>query len=266
MAGFENVRSLQRGLEVLQAVNRHHRLKAQDIARVTGIPRPTVYRLLETLEDMWFVLRGSSDQVWRPTLKTKSLSSGFREEHWVAQIAVPRMLRLGREVLWPLDLVTFHDFRMVVRESTHSISPYSIDHGMVGRALPLLATSGGRALIAFCDPQDRQLILDGLRNRPDEDDPLLHDDEGLSSLIARVRMHGVGFRTEGFNAHTMSISPPIIVGNRVAASLSLIWIASAMRLDEALARFAPRLIGIANEIATELSESGERGVEVGPLE
>jgi IclR family transcriptional regulator, mhp operon transcriptional activator len=259
MTGFETVRSLKRGLEILQVVNRHNTLTAHEVARAAGIPRPTAYRLLETLENLGFVVRGPSDQVWRPTLKVKSLSSGFREEDWVAQIAVPSMMRLAKQVLWPLDLVTFRDYGMVVRESTHAISPYSIDHGMVGRKLPILATSGGRALIAFSDEQEREHILDGLRKRPDQDDPLLHDPIGLEHLVARCRNLGLGFRTEGFNPHTMSISAPIILNGCVWACLTLIWIASAMRFEDALTRMAPRLKSTAGDIAAELAEADTSG-------
>jgi hypothetical protein len=49
---------------------------------------------------------------------------------------------LGRQILWPLDLVTFRNYRMLIRESTHNISPFSVDHGMVGRELPVLETAG----------------------------------------------------------------------------------------------------------------------------
>ena len=119
------------------------------VATATSIPRPTVYRLLETLEGLGFVSRDHSSEKWRPTLQAKSLSSGFRHEDWVTQSAVPEMVRLGREILWPLDLVTFNDYQMEIRESTHNISPYSIDHGMVGLQLPVLDTAGGRAYLAF---------------------------------------------------------------------------------------------------------------------
>lgn len=259
MPATDNVRSLQRGLSILQVLNRHSGLKAGQVARITGIPRPTTYRLLETLEGLGFVARGPSDDAWRPTLQAKSLSAGFREEFWVAQIAVPRMLQLGEQVLWPLDLVAFHDFRMVVRESTHAVSPYSIDHGMVGRGLPILETSGGRAFLAFSPESERRHVLAGLAARPHDDHPLLHDPAGLEHLLASCRQHGVGYRTEGFNPHTKSISAPIIVNGRVLSCLSLIWISSALRLEDALDQFAPRLIDAANGIAAEIamSDSGK---------
>ena len=179
-------------------MNHHSGLRASKVARLIGIPRPTAYRLLETLEGMGFVARGSSQDSWRPTLKTKSLSSGFRDEDWVAQIAVPPMMKLGRQILWPLDLVTFTNYRMLIRESTHNISPFSVDHGMVGRELPVLETAGGRAYLAFVSSPERQHILSGLRSELGNEKVDYHKDGPLSLILKRTLDLGVGFRVKGF--------------------------------------------------------------------
>ena len=240
-------------MEILEAVNRSNGLRASQIARIVKIPRPTTYRLLETLEEMGFVVRGASDDNWRPTLQTKSLSSGFREEDWIAQTAVPQMIRLGRQVLWPIDLVTFRDYKMAVRESTHNISPYSVDHGMVGRELPMLTTSGGRAYLAFTSEQDRAHILAGLRERLGEAAIEYQDDGPLDYILERTRKLGLGFRLKDFNDRTMSISAPILGAERPIACLTMIWIASAKKFDEAIAAYSEALLSTASSIADELS-------------
>lgn len=252
---FGAVRSLQRGLEILQAINQHNGLRAAEVARLVGIPRPTAYRLLETLEGMGFVVRGPSEESWRPTLQTKSLSSGFRDEDWVAQIAVPKMMRLGRRVLWPLDLVAFHDYRMAIRESTHSISPFSVDHGMVGRALPVLQTAGGRAYLAYLPAPERTRVMEGLRAELGDAAVDFVDDGPLNYVLERCRELGLGFRIKGFNDRTMSISAPIMRENRPIACLTMIWIASALKFDEAVRSHGAALVATANEISDDLKRS-----------
>jgi IclR family mhp operon transcriptional activator len=250
---FGSVRSLQRGLAILQAVNRHNGLRASEIAKLAGVPRPTAYRLLETLEGLGFVLRGPSEDNWRPTLQTKSLSSGFRDEDWVAQIAVPQMMKLGRQLLWPLDLVTFRDFRMEVRESTHNISPYSIDHGMVGRGLPVLETAGGRAFLAYLPEDDRQHLLKGLRAELGDENVLYQQDGPLDFILKRARELGLGYRIRGFNSRTMSLSAPIMSHDRPIACLTMIWIASALKFDDAVKTYGDALKATADSIAEELA-------------
>ena len=253
MSKFGAVRSLRRGLEVLEAVNHYSGLRASKVARIIGIPRPTAYRLLETLEGMGFVVRGSSQDSWTPTLKTKSLSSGFRDEDWVAQIAVPQMMKLGRQILWPLDLVTFRNYRMLIRESTHNISPFSVDHGMVGRELPVLETAGGRAHLAFVSSPERQHILSGLRSELGNEKVDYHKDGPLSLILKRTLDLGVGFRVKGFNDRTMSISAPIMGHERPIGCLTMIWIASAMKFDEAVRTHKDALIATAGAISRDLA-------------
>ncbi|MGX1309528.1 IclR family mhp operon transcriptional activator [Amorphus suaedae] len=231
------------------------------MARLVGVPRPTAYRLLETLEGMGFVVRGPSGEEWRPTLHTKSLSSGFRDEDWVAQIAVPEMMRLGRRILWPLDLVTFRDYRMAVRESTHNISPFSIDLGMVGRELPVLKTSGGRAYLANIAPEEREQILARLRTEYGEGAVDHHEDGPLPFILNRTRELGLGYRSGGFNDHTMSLSAPIMAPERPIACLTVIWIASAMKMEEAIHRHGGELKETAGTISRELARLAAENAE-----
>lgn len=51
MASAENplVRSLQRGLQIINVVATHGPLHAKPVARSTGLPLPTAYHLLRTL-------------------------------------------------------------------------------------------------------------------------------------------------------------------------------------------------------------------------
>lgn len=254
MSGFGSVRSLERGLEVLQCVNQKNGLKAGDIAKQTGIPRPTVYRLLETLEGMNFLVRDHSSDKWRPTLNTKSLSSGFRDEDWVCQQAVPEMVRLGREILWPLDLVTFKDYRMEIRESTHNISPYSVDHGMVGLKLPVLDTAGGRAYLAFSPEEERAHTIAGLQAEFDLREPIYLSDGPLDYILEETLKLGLGYRQKGYRAATMSLSAPIYNESRILACLTMVWIGSALPFAKAVELYADQLLASAGTISNRLDE------------
>lgn len=256
MSGFESVRSLRRGLQILQVINQRNGLKAGEIARETDIPRPTVYRLLETLESMRFITRDHSTDKWRVTLYTKSLSSGFRDEDWVLRNAVPEMVRLSREILWPIDLVTYRNYRMHIRESTHNISPYSIDHGMVGLELPVLEVSSGRAYLAFCSETERQHTLAGLRDELGLADPIILPEGPLDLLLEQTREMGIGFRRDNFRKGTCSISSPIFHNDRVIACMTIIWTTSAIRFEKFVEMYREELMSITRSISQALETQG----------
>ena len=247
-----SIRSLERGIAVLLAVNRLNGAKPGDIADATGIPRPSVYRLLKTLDEMGMVSKDHFSNRWRPTRHVKSLSSGFREEDWVCQVAVPHMIDLGRDVLWPLDLVTLRGSAMEIRESTHQISPYSVNHGMVGKQVPLIETAGGRVLLANMSRPEREALLKLFSETSGMTPPFVMRDGGMDAVIAKVQKLGVGYRIADFTPETGSISAPIWYEDRVFACLTLIWSTSSLTLEKSLQLYRDKLLRTADAISRDL--------------
>lgn len=261
MGAFSNVRSLERGLKILEALNRCHGAKAQQIARMVDLPRPTAHRLLETLEALGYITRSKADECWHLAPKIKSLSAGFHDDVWVTRAAAPVVHELGHELLWPVDLVTLENDAMIVRETTHAESPFSIDRGMAGAHLPILLTSGGRAYLAFCPPQERGAILERLRRSEHEDAAFARDEKFIGRLLADTTRAGFGSRTEGINPRTASLSMPIRGNGRVLACLTVIWIASAMGFAEAVERIVPPLKRATSRIEAQIRSLGMAAAE-----
>src|SRR3974377_963931 len=106
-------------------------IPAGDVARQLNLPRPTVYRLLETLEELGYVARSASDDRFRVTRRALSLGAGYAPRIVICQAAPPYLAELGKSLVWPVDLSTYENAAMVIQETTHSRSPFSIDRGMI---------------------------------------------------------------------------------------------------------------------------------------
>lgn len=246
----EGVRAFKRGLDVLQEVNRSGGIRAGDVARALDLPRPTVYRLLETLEELGYIARSASDDRFRVTRLALSLGDGYDPGVVICQTAAPYLAELSKTLVWPVDLSTYENAAMVVQETTHSRSPLSIDRGMIGKRLPMLRTSAGRAYLAACPSRERDLIVAHLRRIDEADDRPFLDADRLASMIAETRARGYAIRNEGeYNPKTASIAVSIIRDDIVFGCISIIWIRSALSLDEAVARF----VGPLREVATAIS-------------
>ena len=72
----DKVRALERGLAMLELVNDEGGVCPADAARRLQLPRPTAYRLLETLEDLGYVRRNPFDNRFLVTIEARRLSSG----------------------------------------------------------------------------------------------------------------------------------------------------------------------------------------------
>ena len=99
------IRSFARGLAVLSVLNRHGSATALTLARDTDVPRPTVYRLLQTLMDSCYIGRSTGDDRFQLKLKVRSLSEGFADEQWISSVAAPALEELTRRTSWPCDAV-----------------------------------------------------------------------------------------------------------------------------------------------------------------
>jgi IclR family mhp operon transcriptional activator len=245
---IKQVRALRRGLEVLTALNRMKGASALDLARRTKIPRPTVYRLLETLEEMGFVTRSPTDETWHLTISVRTLSAGYDDETWVRQVALPVVNKLQRAIIWPVDLTTYDRDTMVVRETTHRSSPFSIDPGMAGTRLPMLSTSAGRAYLAFCPEEEREAILERLLR-----DQTVGERVVIDAMVTQARREGFSRRTDDYRPGTASIAVPVLWDGRVLACMAVIWITSAMTPQQAIDRLLTPLREAAMEVETGLA-------------
>ncbi|WP_316174343.1 DNA-binding transcriptional regulator [Bradyrhizobium sp. SZCCHNRI1073] len=238
----EGVRAFKRGLDVLRAVNRSGGIRAGDVARQLDLPRPTVYRLLETLEELGYVARSASDDRFRVTRHALSLGDGYDPGIFICQVAAPYLAELSRSLIWPVDLSTYENGAMVIQETTHARSPLSIDRSMIGKRLPMLHTSAGRAYLAACPPAERDLIINHLRRIENAEDVSFLAPERLQRMMTETSQRGYAIRNEGeFNPKTSSIAVPIVRGDVVFGCISIIWIRSAMTLEEAVAQYAAPL-------------------------
>lgn len=234
----EGVRAFKRGLDVLHEVNRSGGIRAGDVARALDLPRPTVYRLLETLEELGYIARSASDDRFRVTRRALSLGDGYDPGVVISQAAAPHLANLSRKLVWPVDLSTYENAAMVVQETTHSRSPLSIDRGMIGKRLPMLRTSAGRAYLTACPPRERDLILNHLRRIDEAEDRPFLDQGRLDRMIAETAARGYAIRSEGeYNPKTASIAVAIVRDGTVFGCISIIWIRSALGIEEAIANF-----------------------------
>lgn len=244
------MRALTRGLDILRHVNAVGEARPGEIARALDLPRPTVYRLLETLEEAGYVTFAASANLVRVTRAAAALGDGYAATSELCRAAGPLFAEYAARLVWPLDLTCYDNAAMVIHETTHGRSPLSIDRAMIGYRLPVLRTSAGRAYLSFCPAPERRLILDHLRRLGDPaDDPFL-DPAWIARMIAETRARGLALRDAGeFRPQTCSIAVPVMHGGQVEGCVSMIWIRSAMTSRMALERCGEVLVEIAAALA-----------------
>jgi len=253
VGGGDAVRALTRGLAILRYVNGAGGARPSEIAAALDIPRPTVYRLLRTLEELGYVALSPTDNRVRVTRLAASLGDGYAASSRLCQLAGPLFSEFGPQIVWPLALSVYDNAEMVIEEATHHRSPMSIDRDMIGLRVPALRSASGRAYLAFCRDEERKIILDHIRRMDCTEDRPFLEEVALRRMLDTVSARGFAVRECGeFRSQTASIAAPVVIGSSVAACVSVVWIRSAMDTAQAVQRYEAPLL----EIAGRLAEAG----------
>lgn len=258
MASSPPVRSVERALELLQCLNRQPVSTLDDLYRATGLPRPTLVRLLQTLIGKGLVKHAPQYGSYYVTSSVLTLSCGYHSEPRIIEAAAPVADAVTGALKWPVALAVFDADAVIVRYSTISLSPLSLLHSSLNMRLSLVSRALGRAYLAFCPADERGILVQSLRQSTHPEDQPVHDSVALDAMLAQTREQGFALRSLDVRPVSNTLAVPVMEHGHVIASLGLTWFSSAMGPDAAVRAFLPRMQLAAREIEARLREVGEQ--------
>jgi len=243
------VEALARGIEVIRAFGpRAMEMSVSDVAGRTGLARPTVRRLLLTLEDLGYVR--SSNGVYSLTAKTLELGTSYISALGLWDIARPHMAALVAQTheSSSMSQLDGSDIVYVARVAVPKIIALSVT---IGTRFPAVATSMGRVLLADLDADE----LDTVLATPSASGiiPRVQPSRGeIDAALAEVRERGWAMSDEQLSLGIRSISAPVR-GNegRVEAALNVTTHAAETPVKVLTGEHLPRLLATAAAIGEE---------------
>ncbi|TRM11604.1 IclR family transcriptional regulator [Lentibacillus cibarius] len=136
-------------------------LTLKEIADKSGMPKPTVYRLLASLEHHHVIMKtkeNEHDTKYQLGLKLLELGKIVSDQLEVRTIALPDMEQLGREINEVIHLVIVNQEEAVYIEKVDSSRALRLNT-RVGRSAPLYLGSGPKLLLANMPEERQQEIL-----------------------------------------------------------------------------------------------------------
>lgn len=228
-SSYGPIKSVEKSLVVLEELNRYPVRRVSDIHAATGIPMPTLVRILETLCGAGYVQKISRWSGYCLTHKVLSLSSGFHGLPEIFRPAREAADDLTRKLKWPSAICSFDVDAMVVRYSTIPASPLSHKHSTVNRRLDLLTRAHGRAWLAFCEEAERMRVWDMLarsaRHEGRADDLRVE----MEPILDNIRRKGFAARDRDTEPETHSLAAPIILGGVLIGTLGMTFFSRAVR-------------------------------------
>ena len=246
----EGVQPVLRSFTLLEALNGAGRATLALLHEATGLPKPTLVRLLNTLIAAGYVRRTSRVAGYELTERVLRLSSGFRHNDLVVEAARPFLSTLTAAHKWPVALATFDRNAMLVRISTRHESPFSTDPDWLNKRLAMMLSALGRAYLAFCPDEERELILAVLRSSKAAANTTARDGKYVSALLSSIRHQGYANTAPMRGDPAMGIAIPIMEGERVAACITMRYLGSTMSETQAVERYLVPMQRAAQSIAT----------------
>ncbi|SEC08119.1 transcriptional regulator, IclR family [Rhizobiales bacterium GAS188] len=260
MPSFKPVIALSRGLEILRVVNEERQSTVGSLHKATGLDKATIVRMLETLEHEGYVLRDADRAVYAPTGRSLLLSQGYDQHLWIGSVAEPIMREFRKEIGWPSDIAVFDRDAMVVAQTTRE--PGSMLFARrPGFRFPVLATSMGRAYLAFCKEEERTRIIARLAETPGYWTDLARHPRLLSKLISETRERGYAlmddrYSAEVFDTKVWALGVPVANQRQVFACINVVMLRSAISLEDGARQFLAPLQRTAAKIAEALTAIG----------
>jgi IclR family mhp operon transcriptional activator len=264
MSQQETIRGLERGLQVLQFLQSSPISSLHDLHVATGISKPSLLRILNTLEKSHMVSRRLGDGRYRVSANITQVAPRRARHDRIAEAATPVLDKLCQKISWPSSVLAPAGECMEIAETSQTHSPYFTPISLIGLRVNWLLSAVGRAYLAFCPAKELEGILQRLVKSNNPENRLARDRKALDRVLMETRQRGYGIRAPTFGGEHYSHPPkddglaaialPLLDRDRVHGSINIMWIKTAFTIEE----FAARHLGDLKAAATEIVSAMQR--------
>lgn len=244
------VASLEHGLNVLSSFDAANpSMSLSQVADRTGMNRASARRYLLTLAHLGFISRNGRS--FRLAPRVLNLGYTYLSSLPFSEFAQPRLEQASTEIEQTVALAirdgneSVYTARSIPQRSLAVTVP-------VGRRLPLLSTSTGRAMLAFDTPEEIEAVIEGSR-------PILLTDKTtidpalLRKELELVRARGYALVEQEVEVGVRSLAVPFFDNNqKVAGAVTALTSMSAVSTKQLLSTIFPIIQNVAEEMQTAL--------------
>jgi DNA-binding IclR family transcriptional regulator len=247
----DTVSALERGVSVLRCFSQENPvLGYADIAKMTGIPRPTVNRLVATLAGTGMLRPALAPDRFTLGPAVISLARVFLVSLDVRAVARPKMLAMAEDLGCSVYLAVRDGMEMVLIEACRPHSSILSPRLDVGSRAPIPTSALGRAYLSALDDSKRAQLVDSLR--------LLRGPEwdrmgpAMQRSVEEARRLGYCLSLGEFHHEINSVSVPLVGPGDEIMALNCGGAAFMFTEQRLREEFAPRLLAIARDIAHDI--------------
>lgn len=228
------IEALGKGLQVLRLFDESTTsLKLRDIVDRTGLPMPTAFRIVATLEEESFLERDEDGSI-RPGVAVLTLGSAALRGAGLVQASERPLRRLAAETGETVNLGVLQGDQVLylVRLRNRDLVTANIQ---VGSTLPAVWTSMGKVLLAYLPPEEITNRIGDGGFSTDHGPNAVTSRAELDEQLARIREDGYAVQDQELALGLRSVAVPIFGTDAVPVGAINVAV-SATRQDLAALR------------------------------
>lgn len=248
------VEALAKGLRVLSLFTEQRPTwRISDMATETGLPLPTVYRLVMTMTSESYLDRLPNGD-YRPGVKVLTLGTAALHSLDLVEIATPILQNLARATRETANLAVLNGDQILylVRLKNADLITANIQ---VGSMLPAVYSSIGKLLLSYLDEHDLHSQISEQSFTGNHGPNAQTTMSGLEKELAIIRKRGWAMQDEELAYGLRSVAAPVRFGERVLAGANVAVQARDWPTDRIREELMPPLVGACEEISSLLTSS-----------
>jgi IclR family acetate operon transcriptional repressor len=242
----DSVRAVDRALEILMAFTAaDHQLTASELLKRVDLSRPTLYRLLRTLENSGFIVSSGDPQKFELGPSVAHLSHVWSSSLDLANVAQPMMRRLWDQTGETVALLVHQGNNRICVAELPSAQPLSFKRGLGYQENVTLGASG-RAILAHVPTPEIYLNREAGK---------IVDVPTYLDALQQIREQGYAISRDELIQGAVAVAVPFFYGNdKVMGSLAVFG--PSVRVNDACVEGFTKLL---KEEARKLSQAlGQR--------
>jgi len=256
--GKQNYPTILRGLIVLEKVVHAKRpVSATELIEQLDLPKPTVNRILQRLEEEGLLQREPIRRRYMPGPRTQEMALGVISNKTLGAPRHAILQALSDEIGETSNCTMLDRDHTVYFDRVEANWPYRIQLP-VGSHLPLHCTASGKLFLAHMNPRQRRRLISAAPLKRFTDRTIT-DPELLMDELKRIEKDWVGVDNEEFMTGMVALAVPVFnAANEICFTVA-VHAPTVRKPLEALRQYIPSLRQAAAAMATTYCNTGDGG-------
>jgi DNA-binding IclR family transcriptional regulator len=240
------IEALARGLDVLRAFSRQGGvLGNQDLAKITGLPKPTVSRMTYTLTQLGYLTYSTQLEKYQLDAGVLALGYAYTSNLQVRRVAKPMMESLAERTKLSVGLTIRERLSMLYVENCRGDDSQAL-RMEVGSSLPLATSAAGRAYLVGLPEHDREIVLEEMKKRAGEKWPRY--EEGIINALTEYEELGFCTSLGDWDKAINSVGVPLQLQDGRIMALNIGGPKHLVSDEMTIESLGPQLVHVARNI------------------